>query len=231
MWSIFKKKKLKEEQLLMIKKEYNIIKEKAEKLSNEIYQLNQNKIDKNNSVCPSCSSKYINDRIKRIQGSIEGGMSGGGSFICSSVSGYISGKIDTNEINKCNDCGHEWKKRKNNYQGVDKYIENKIDYVDYYLMGYSELKHCKFNLHDLDEKYNSLEEKKAALLNDFENHWTIPTIKEFWGDISIEAFIEISSKYLNMWEEESKITKKRILKHKDILLKLGFTNLKDKLSK
>lgn len=68
-----------------------------------------------NSKCPSCGSTEVNDRIKRIQAEGSGSMSGGGSFLFATVSGSSKFEMDTNEVNKCGKCQHEWKKAESSW--------------------------------------------------------------------------------------------------------------------
>lgn len=63
----------------------------------------------NNDKCPHCKSTNVNNRISRIQGSLKGSSYGNYSLFGGSISGNISGSLDTNEVNKCNDCQNEWK--------------------------------------------------------------------------------------------------------------------------
>jgi hypothetical protein len=82
-------------------------KERIAEIRTSIYDLAENQYRKNceaeerqaiehNGNCPHCQSTKINDRIRNVEGNC-GGFFGGGH-------------IYTVPVNKCNDCGHEWKK-------------------------------------------------------------------------------------------------------------------------
>jgi hypothetical protein len=72
-------------------------------------------VNKHNNTCPNCDNsneKSIVDKISRVMG--KGTMSGSMSGSIFGSSGYVSGRseTDTHAINNCNECGHQWKKRK-----------------------------------------------------------------------------------------------------------------------
>jgi hypothetical protein len=75
------------------------------------------------STCPRCKGTQVVDRIAQVIG--KGSVSGSFSLGYGSV--YGSSKIDTNEINHCSICGHEWKKYKNNYKWASDII---TDYLN-----------------------------------------------------------------------------------------------------
>lgn len=116
---LFKKKSNQEEpltdgQLLILRREYKRFKEKALEQSNRVNKIRQELKEEHNNICPKCKSTNVTDRIKRFEGEINGRSHGNYwsalSFGSGSSSGYINGKFDTNEVNKCNDCENEWKK-------------------------------------------------------------------------------------------------------------------------
>jgi hypothetical protein len=53
-----------------------------------------------NSHCPKCRKSNVIDKIRRVKGDISGNFKLG--------FGSVSGKIDTNSVNTCSSCGHEW---------------------------------------------------------------------------------------------------------------------------
>ena len=83
------------------------------------------------------------------------------------------------EVNKCNDCQHEWKKEKYHWVGTSEIIESKLDTVYYYLWGIGQSKKVKFDENDLTEKFNSLQEKRAFECNKAmsDSSWRIDNIK------------------------------------------------------
>jgi transcription elongation factor Elf1 len=75
------------------------------------------------STCPRCGSKQIVDKIAQVIG--KGKVSGSFSLGYGSVHG--NSKIDTQEINHCSNCGHQWKKYKLNIKWPSDII---TDYLD-----------------------------------------------------------------------------------------------------
>lgn len=85
-----------------------------------------------NAECPKCGSNEVNDRIKRIQGEGESSFSGSFMFGCGSISGSGSSSIDTNEVNKCNKCEHEWKKHDYEWESERDMFEDMVFYPNFY---------------------------------------------------------------------------------------------------
>ena len=216
------KRILAEQKIIFIKKEIKIIEDKCEKISIEYNKEDKERLDKMNSVCPSCKSTNVNDRIKRIEGGINGSINGFGSSSLfggsSYLSGSINGKIDTNEVNKCNDCQHEWKKFKKTYISLEDVLNPHINRVYYTLIDSYEAKNCKFDPMDINEPYNSLEEKKTALIKKVRDNWYTKKTIEFWTGTKIEVFENIFKKYSDDYKYE------RYNKYfdKDLLLYFGF---------
>lgn len=136
-----------------------------------------------NAKCPKCGSEYINDRIKRVQGDINVTNSGSSFLFSSSYHNETKAHIDTNEVNKCNDCGHEWKKNSSTYIGTYETTKDLIQYVVWYLEQYHDLVNCEFDPLNIEEQYNSFEEKKSALQKRFDDSWIIPRTRNFWEGI------------------------------------------------
>ena len=234
MWNFFKKIKEKKEQkrllaeqrVISLRVELKAIEDKAYEESSSKYSSQCKYVEKWNSTCPNCKGRNVNDRIKRHQGSIDGSVSGSGggflTFNSYSMSGKIHGELDTNPVNKCNDCEHEWKKESVNFISNSSIIEGELNTVRYFLSGHYDVKMCKFDPMDVHEKYNSKEEKQAALLVVANSTYYIERIKEFWGGISTDALMLILSKYGDSWDKE------HFKKYYDeeLLLSVGFTKLK-----
>jgi len=99
---------------------YNIESKRLnDKISNACIKFRKkekDRIKKLNEICPKCSSNKVVDKISQLKGEINGTSFGSMSFGSGYSSGSIHGSMDTYEINKCNDCGNEWKKvTYNNY--------------------------------------------------------------------------------------------------------------------
>jgi predicted Zn-ribbon and HTH transcriptional regulator len=241
MWNYFKNRKLKksqeesqkkllaEQRVIAIKSEIRHIDEKVNTILREYHESETNEYEKINGTCPKCKSTRVNDRIKRQQGSIDGYISGERSLFSGSLYGQIKGELDTNEVNKCNECGHEWKKLKVDYKWSRDIFESEFRYIIFLLKAYYEVRECKFDALDLDEKYSSFEEKKDALMKEAQSEWSwkCDRIKKFWDGISIESFNILAEKYLDSWGE------KALKKYYDEkwLIFFGFKKLNLELSK
>lgn len=223
MWSIFGKSKeqkqqeriLKENKVANIKKEIKAIKEKASAIADDQRNENRKAEEKSNSVCPKCNGTNVNDRIKCQQGELNGSFSGSSwsalTFGSSESHGSIIGSLDTNEVNKCNDCQHEWKKHKHTYTYSGDIIKNRLRLVKWHLEDLSAIRNVKFDPEDIKEEYNSLEEKKTAMQNKLKNSWKKDGIKEFWSGTSLEAlryFIKEHEAYQwdNIFDEKELIS-------------------------
>jgi hypothetical protein len=64
------------------------------------------------------------------------------------------------------------------------------------LESYYSSENCKFDALNIDEKYNSLEEKKRELLKAAKESFRAIRVKDFWSGISVEAYEELVKKYL-----------------------------------
>jgi len=132
---------------------------------------------------------------KKIEGSINGSSSSSSSYFLGIGGGYssgsLNGKIDTNEVNKCNDCGHEWKVSKLNLDGVSDVSEVKLSFLRLYYQHIKEYENATFDPNDITEKYSSLQEKKESLLKKVESNLWKTEIQEFWGKYSIELYLKL----------------------------------------
>lgn len=94
------------DQKSLIKKQLDEIVVMATNDSDEDFKL-KNRIERNtNGVCPKCKNENIVDKIAQVVG--DGSV--GGDFMFGFGSVFGGSKIDTNEVNHCSDCGHQWKK-------------------------------------------------------------------------------------------------------------------------
>lgn len=106
--------------------------EKIRIKNEKYYETETKRIIDENSICPKCKSTKVVDKISQLKGEINGSSSGsgytsifGGSY---HSSGSIRGSIDTLEINKCNECGNEWKKTHYNHFGTTSF-DTKLRYL------------------------------------------------------------------------------------------------------
>jgi len=133
----------------------------------------------NNTTCPKCGSKNVVNHIKRTKGEIHGeghssSFSSSSSFLFSHHSQYssdshskIDGEIDTLPVNRCNDCGNEWKieeaVRLDVINDFDDYYSSMPNRLRYRLCGYFDL---IYDPYDIKEVCNSLEEKRDRYVNE-----------------------------------------------------------------
>jgi hypothetical protein len=237
MWlfSYFKKKKeekerlehenrlMKEEKLRKEKLRYNerklYIDDYVKKLKNTerakekdaLVEYNEN-AEKNNSICPNCSSNDVIKIFKRHKGEINGSIDGKSSsshssFLFSSyshhsnsINGNIEGNLDTLRVNKCNHCGHEWNiiETKHWFDNNEHY-KGKIDWKFYttYLIQNCSLaleEIDKFNPYNLNEECNNIEEKIEQQVNKIKGKYCY----KYTNELSMEVlyyFVRMYSDY------------------------------------
>lgn len=237
MFEYFKKKKAerlarKEEKLQRklkyrnaIQKEVQRVKDMCGKEASELNDFTQKYASRGNSTCPKCKSTKVVNKVSRIKGDIKGEFSGHSNLLWGESSGNIDGKIDTYDVNRCTECGNEWKKEKANFYWGYKRVEEKIKQVLWLLEDYHEAENCTFDEDDLKEKYNSLEEKRAALLEKCNTSTRYREVVELWKGISVQAFEFL---FFDNFKYDS-YYKDKLSKYydEDRLLSLGFTKLEE----
>lgn len=140
-----------------------------DKLASQIekYDKKEKKRIKNaNEICPKCKSTKVVDKISQLKGEINGssynsssfGLFGGSSY----GSGSIHGKMDTLEINKCNECSNEWKKTFYNNYSTPSWEHN--------------LRFLRMSVNTLCEHPD---EKEDYFIKDVRDFWTGTSIKIF----------------------------------------------------
>lgn len=187
------KKHLSPEQFLLVKEEYKKFQGIVEKEFETSNKWQHDYIKRSNEVCPKCQSKNVNDRIQRLQGEFSGSISGSSSLLGGGyLSGHSSGKIDTNEINKCNDCQHEWKKQKYSYTSVSDKAKSHFSDLRWLMNDYKTALKVKIDPTDLAEKFDSDEQKQEAELKKVLTSYRFNEVKKFFGDYTIEGIYEIA---------------------------------------
>lgn len=88
-----------------------------------------------NDECPRCRSKDVVDKIARVQG--HGEVHGDFSLGFGYVHGYSN--TDTNGVNNCNKCGHQWKKYERNYESRDSILKDWVHCVEHFFRGFNSL--------------------------------------------------------------------------------------------
>jgi DNA-directed RNA polymerase subunit M/transcription elongation factor TFIIS len=195
-----------------IKSDLDILKVRSQEISDEYNEGVRKKIS-DSSKCSKCGSLNVIDRISRLQGSLDGDLSGSQFFGFGSISGSLRGELDTNEVNQCRDCGHQWKKYSPNWEWSDSVLKDRVEKV-YYALNYNkDLKMVKFDPMDLKEKFKSLSDKKADIISSIDFYKKHMKIFE---DISIDTFIYLSKEHLSEWQLE------RMKLDKDFLVECGF---------
>lgn len=202
------KKGLTDENLAKLKKQYSDFMEEVSKEAENQNSTNKERREKHDTVCPKCKSTNVNDRIKRFQGNINGQSSGSGwnalSFGESHSSGYIKGKFDTSEVNKCNDCENEWKKWDGSlWTSNHDLIRNRTRSVRISLHTFKEAKEVKWDKFDIKEKFGSLEEKREESLKNLKTSFSLNSAKRDWANYSLELLEKIFEEYGSMSDKHS----------------------------
>jgi hypothetical protein len=136
----------------------------------------------------------------------------------------IHGKIDTEPVNKCNDCQNEWKIAEyyDPYVSTLNAVADRIyDCLRHIHKAYNET--VEFDVNDLSEKFASAEEKRQHdVENILDNFWVKQT-KDLFSGYSIELmpYIFLSefqddSYHLEKWNEFDKSLLQTVLKMKSI---------------
>lgn len=176
--------------ILKVKEDIARILKKCDETGQLRYRSELKRQKEQDSKCPNCKSENVNERIKRLQGSLDGSMSGSSwqalTFGRGHVSGSIHGELDTNGVNKCNDCGHEWKKYVIDYDMTNESscLRHELNIICSALRYNDKLKNCTFDPLDLGEKFKTLEEKQASLKSD---NWAEKHVNPFWGGTLLET--------------------------------------------
>lgn len=163
-------------------------------------------IEEENSVCPVCSSRKVNNRIKRLEGSLKGSISSHSSsflFMSNSRSnGRIDGKLDTKPVNVCNECGHEWNIRETSYEGFESGYEQIYGRLRVYLKSYNAYKDCNFDPLDPKEKFFSLEEKREHLRREYDSLSWKEYVNEYFEGMSIDTILFVANDSLSGLEKQ-----------------------------
>lgn len=204
------KKELSDSEFAKLKKQYTEFMEDVEKESKLQDKTNREAKEKHDSICPKCKSANVNDRIKRFQGSIDGKSSGSGwsalSFGESQYSGYIKGKFDTSEVNKCNDCENEWKKWEGSlYTYKRDLLEQKLRSIRILLSNLRDTKNITWDKLDLKETFDSLEAKQEDAIKKIKSSFWVDSAKRDFSKYSIELveklFEECGGYELRTWKD------------------------------
>jgi hypothetical protein len=183
-----------------LKAQYQVLEERLNKSYNEESEFYKKRASEKNGVCPKCKSENVNNRIKRIKGEISGSSYGSSVFGTGSSRGSLSGSVDTHEVNKCNDCQHEWQIY--DYKPTWVSIYDVIDYPTN-VMRFMEKAYngnVEWNPNDLNETCASKEEKIQGEIKSTINGFYGKRTKELFGDLSLELLQYIVDVDLHKYE-------------------------------
>lgn len=198
-----KKAKLTPEEVAEIKRGMQAIELKMSESANKKWQASVEEAKRLNSVCPKCGGQRVGDRIKRQQGKIDGSIHGMTSlFGAGSIHGSIHGEMDTNEVNKCKDCEHEWKKHVPTSWGNVECLKFKIESITWSMYNFKQAKNCTYDALDTTEKYFSLEGKRSDLLKKTFTSFRFEDCKELWKGVKIDVINELAKKHLEEYGYE-----------------------------
>lgn len=112
-------------QLIILEKKYDEVYER-------ISSSQQSTATGKNEICPRCKAgkKDIVDKIRRVKGEVEGDFFLG--------FGSVEGETDTESVNHCNNCGHEWKKEETSYSNIRESVMSQILESMYYFFNNGE---------------------------------------------------------------------------------------------
>ena len=210
----------------ILRQEYKSFLEKFEERNKTQREEIKEKVRISNSVCPKCNSTNVSDRSRRIKGDINGssssfgssGMFGGSSFCSSS----IHGKIDTESVNKCNDCKNEW----NKVESWSPYTSSLSDVADILCKALDYIHHCYYKVtldeNNLSEEFSSVVEKRNYLISKIPDYFWVKEAMDIFSDNSIELAQYIidenvySSFYEDEWNNSDKSLLIKVLKMKSI---------------
>ena len=159
--------------------EQELIKKRAyqERINNENYQ--------HNHKCPRCKSTKIIQVYKRQKGEINN----------SYPNGELHGTLDTDKVNQCKSCGHEFEYKKQIYLWSDDYYYDKIDiklisylFLDEISKVIKELNN--FNPNKLTEECITIEEKKIQLSKKLKERSIYATIINYPIEVIIYAALQ-----------------------------------------
>ena len=199
------------EERVILKSQYEKLESDISKQSTENRNSLKADADKNNSKCPKCKSKNVNNRIKRTQGEISGESSlYGSSFLgCGTISGRgsLKGSIDTTPVNKCNDCQHEWQIKEVSWRAGDVEMKSIANRVLYFAGALDKAfnKTVDFDPNDLKEKFPTREAKQQALIDELPDNYNLKTIRKDFEGLSIELVkyvVEEALRKSDLWKGE-----------------------------
>ena len=107
--------------------ETELIKQRCEEIASQEYKEQKENQKAHDKRCPLCRAEkdQIVDKIEQVEG--KGSVDGSFYLGFGSVNGSM--EIDTNPVNHCNVCGHEWKKFKTKYVSKTDILRVTLNYL------------------------------------------------------------------------------------------------------
>lgn len=107
--------------------ETELIKQRCDEIASQEYKEQKENQRTHDERCPLCRAMkdQIVDKIEQVEG--KGSVDGSFYLGFGNVSGSM--KIDTNPVNHCNVCGHEWKKFKTKYVSKTDILRVTLNYL------------------------------------------------------------------------------------------------------
>lgn len=198
------------EKVIRIKKDIKTIEAKAKSVYDSSRKQDREFEQQHNSNCPKCKSKNVGDRFLKREGSIDGSSSSYNwsalTFGEGASTSSLRGELKTKEVNKCNDCQHEWDKYKMYRVTYEyEYIRNYVSSVMSLLTAKYQSENCEFDPKDLSEEYDSLSEKRHAYQMASMDDEKIKSVKCVWLDIHIDSFYTIAKMQLRSIVDHEKM--------------------------
>ena len=108
--------------------ETELIKQRCDEIASQEYKEQKENQRTHDERCPLCRAKkdQIVDKVRQVEG--KGSVDGSFYLGFGNVSGSM--EIDTNSVNHCNVCGHEWKKFKTKYVSKTDILRVTLKYLN-----------------------------------------------------------------------------------------------------
>ena len=114
--------------------------------------------------CPKCRERDVVDKIRDTLG--EGKVDGNFYFGFGGVAGRM--KVETDAVNHCNECGHEWKKFKTKYISKTEIVRVALNYLGDYLNDPEKQKRMSWKM-DAIKVFDNM--SAEAIYNLTKKHW------------------------------------------------------------